>query len=272
VNTHETTIKSLTSLGASKEDCTKARVEIIKTKRALAVTQTALDACLSAKKEIQQKIDAAMKLGQLAQEGLTKCLKNKEDLKTKIKMCHDKRDEARKKLAECLKRKKVLKEQIEACHIKRDDARKKLAECLKRKKELKDKITKLQAKGLALAQETSGGDLQDAQEALDILRKSDTLLQKALAEFSDATAEEKEAIEKLVKAGGESDSAAAEEEAIDTAQANADTMADQMNDALQLILSELQQVGSNLQGASNANTATQTQVLMLEQSIASLLL
>merc|ERR1719353_377627 len=272
VNTQEATLSTLTSLGASKEDCTKARVEIIKTKQALAITQSALDACLKAKKEIQAKIDAALKLGQLAQEGLTRCLKNKEVLKNKIKMCHDKRDDARTKLKECLERKKVLKKQIEACHEKRDDARKKLAACLARKKELKDKIENLQAKGLSVLHLSNNTLSQEAEAALEILRQSDSLLQKALATLSDVTADEKVMIENLIKAGAETDVAAAEEKSTDNAQADADALADQMSDSLELVLNELRTAGSDLQGASNANTAAQTQVLMLEQSIKTLFL
>jgi len=282
LNTHEATLNTLASLGADKDGCNAARVEIIKTKQQLQVTSAALEACLQAKKEIQAKIDAAMKLGDKAQEALTKCLQTKAKLKEKIKMCHDKRDEARAKLKDCLARKVVLKKQIEACHTKRNEARAKLTECLSRKSILNARIKFLKGSHLRLAQSevhTSLAELEkempqtleEAQSALAELGASDKLLQEAIAALAGASDEEKAKIEELVKSGKLTDEAAQEVQSTEEEEGEATALTDEMVDSLKLVLSELRTAGSDVQAAAVANQDSSKSLLLLQESLARLM-
>merc|ERR1719393_1074207 len=276
LNTHEATLSTLSSLGASKDGCNDARVAIIKTKQALVTTGAALDACLKAKKEIQGKIDAAMALGEEAQKGLARCLQNKAALKKKIKACHEKRDEAREKLKACLDRKKVLKEQIEACHTKRDEARKKLKECLSRKADLKSKISKLKAGGvmrslsLEQLQQQESGILQDIQDALATLQDSDQALQDALATLSAADDDDKAQIEALIKAGADTDAASAAVQSTEEEEGEATALTDAMVDGLKLVLNELKTAQAETEAAENANSDAAGSSLLLQEQLAKL--
>merc|ERR1719393_929127 len=285
LNTNEATLSTLSSLGASKDGCNDARVAIIKTKQALVTTGTALDACLKAKKEIQAKIDAAMTMGQEAQEGLTRCLQNKAALKAKIKACHEKRDEAREKLKACLDRKVVLKKQIDACHAKRDEARKKLQDCLSRKAELKGKISKVKAEmkareaemqpkfgslSLEQLQQQESGILQDVQDALATLQDSDQALQDALATLSEADDDDKAQIEALIKAGADTDEVSASVQSAEEEEGKATALTDAMVDGLKLVLHELKSAAAETEGAENANADAAGSSLLLQEQLAKL--
>merc|ERR1719327_358497 len=202
----------------NEEECDAVRADVIKARAKLNMTGAALMACLKAKKEIKEKIDAAVELGKKAEAGLATCLRNKKELKVKIEMCHERRDMAREKLKACLDRKKVLKVQIEKCHEKRDEARKKLAECLARKKELKEKIAK--AGGSSLIQEMT--DLEaEAAAALDALHQGNVELSGALDDLQDATSEEASLTGEMIVESKAGDDALAQCEAEDATEAEA---------------------------------------------------
>merc|ERR1719160_1673086 len=93
---NERTVQTMLETG--KEGCDEARASVIKAKAKLDLTGTALKACLTAKKEIKEKIDQVLLLEQKVAACLQKCLATKEELREKIKYCHERRDLAREKL------------------------------------------------------------------------------------------------------------------------------------------------------------------------------
>jgi len=273
LNTHEATLNALVSVGASKEDCTKARVEMIKVKQALVKTQIGLRECLSAKKEIQAKIDQAMKLGEVAQAGLERCLKNKEQLKMKIKMCHDKRDEAREKLKACLDRKKVLAKQIEACHVKRDEARKKLQECLSRKKVLNQKIAGLKKKGVSvsLVQKEVADAADDVNQALDEVRSQNQLLAQATDLNTEADKGYDASLTDMQSTTDEMNAIVDSQTSDDDLEEEASAASENCANALKGVIVTLTEAGAANNGALAETKANADAVLLLETSLSKLM-
>merc|ERR1719327_1514381 len=255
----------------NEEECDAVRADVIKARAKLNMTGAALMACLKAKKEIKEKIDAAVELGKKAEAGLATCLRNKKDLKVKIEMCHERRDMAREKLKACLDRKKVLKVQIEKCHEKRDEARKKLAECLARKKELKEKIAKAtQRSSSSLLQQMT--DLEaEATAALDALHKGNVELSSALDDMQAASSEEASRIQEMTAESEAGDEALSKCTEQDATEAEASAEGASAAEDLKAAVADLSGAGADLEGAANANAANAKEVGLLEQKVAALL-
>merc|ERR1712224_369649 len=95
--------------------------------------------------------------------------------------------------------------------------------------------------------------LEEAQAALEQLQQSDSLLEEALAQLSEATEEEKAQIQMLVEQGQLTDDAAGEVASTEEQEGEATALTDNMVDALKFVLQELRTAGSEVQAAANAN-------------------
>jgi len=255
----------------SEAQCNDLRAEVITAKEKLRETNSALQACLSAKAEIQAKIDTTLVLQEKAQQGLQKCLDTKQELQNKINFCHERRDAARAKLQQCLDRKKVLRNLIEECHKKRDEARGKLQQCLDRKKVLKGKIKELDLLEAGDASvEESALLAGDAEEYLRLLHQGNLELQDAVKEFSALSQEERSEIERITEVSKDQDTVAGAMTTNDQDEEAAETLFQDVKAQLKAVFEDLERSGTEIQGAVNANRESSQRVAAIEKKLSAL--